>query len=119
MPAPPPESEPAMRRILAVGVTLLAFDLLPGAKLSMCTGWRIARQSRINGSRGGPNGLANLVDHLLDERGVVTFGHHPDERLGSRLADQQAPSPFQLAFGIGNALLDGLVVEGRAAVEAD
>src|SRR5690242_10991947 len=92
MPAPPPESEPAMIRIRAVGVTLSAFDPRPGAKFSMCTVSSLGRQFQKKGSRGRPDGLANIVHDALHQRRVVAFRHHPDQGLGPGLADNE-PSP--------------------------
>src|SRR6185312_17450889 len=104
MPAPPPESEPAMIRIRAVDVILRVFDPLPGAKLSMCTASSLGRQIQRKRSRGGPNGLANVVDQPLDQGRVVAFGHYPDQRLGPRLANDKASPAFELTLGSGDAL---------------
>src|SRR3569623_477525 len=120
MPAPPPESEPAMMRIRAVGVTLPAFDPLPGAKFSMCTMSRLARQIPRNRSCRRLNGLADVVYQPLDERRIVDFGHDADQRLGARLADYQPATPFEFGFRGGDSLPDAVGLQGlRAAVEAD
>ena len=71
-----------MIRIRAVGVTLLAFDPLLGAKFSMCTKWYLHSQLRIKRSRRGLDGLADVVHDPLHERRIVPFGHDPDQRLG-------------------------------------
>src|SRR5690348_14478580 len=104
MPAPPPESEPAMIRIRAVDVILRVFDPVPGAKLSMCTGLGLGRQIPRKGSRGRPHRLANIVDEALDKRAIVALGHDADQRLGARLADHEPPAALELGLGGGNAL---------------
>src|SRR3982751_1584652 len=102
MPAPPPESDPAIMTIRAIEVILFAFEPLPGAKFSMCTIERFGGQIRTKRSRRRLNGLAYVVDDALDERGIITFGHDPDQRLGTRLADDQATPALELRLGRGN-----------------
>src|SRR3954447_13223953 len=99
MPAPPPESEPAMIKIRAVGVTLPAFDPRTGAKLSMCTASSFGRQIQRKGSRRSLNGLANVVDQPLDQRPVIALRHDPDQRLGPGLPDDEASATLELGFG--------------------
>src|SRR3982750_1700003 len=106
MPAPPPESDPAIMRIRAVDVTLLAFDPRFAAKFSMCTRSSLGRQIPRNGSRGRLDRLANVVDDTLDDGHVLAFRHHPDDRLRTRLADEEAALPFELGLGCGNAFSD-------------
>src|SRR6185437_7918668 len=106
MPAPPPESEPAMIRTRAVGVTLRAFDPFCGAKLSMCTKSLLARQIPRIGSRGRLHGLANIVDQPFDERGVVAFRHDADKWLSARFADHQPPAALELRFSGSDSLAD-------------
>src|SRR4051794_3125952 len=103
MPAPPPESDPAMMRIRAVDVTLLAFDPRFAAKFSMCTRSSLGRQIPRNGSRGRLDRLANVVDQAPNHFGILAFGHDPDQRLGTRLADEEAAPPFELGLGCSNA----------------
>src|SRR3954469_17507529 len=98
MPAPPPESDPAMMRIRAVDVTLLAFDPRFAAKFSMCTRSSLGRQIPRNGSRRRLDRLADAIDHALDHGHVLAFGHHPDNGLGARLADDEASLPFEFGF---------------------
>src|SRR6185312_3216331 len=120
MPAPPPESEPAMIRIRAVGVTLRAFDPFCGAKLSMCTKSSLARQIPRIGSRRRLDGLADVVDHLRYEVRIVAFGHHPAQRLGARFADHEAAAAFELRLRRGDALPHAVGLERlRAAVEVN
>ena len=95
-----------MTRIRAVGVTLPAFDPLPGAKFSMCTKRSIHLQLRRKRSRRRLDGLANIVDNLLDERRVVPFCHYPDQRLGPGLADHDTAPALKLLFGFGDPLFD-------------
>src|SRR3954451_4510370 len=105
MPAPPPESEPAMMRIRAVDVTLLAFDPLCAAKFSMCTATSLGPQLPRKCSRsGGLHGLADIVDEALDQLRIVALGHDPDQRLGAGLADNEATPTLELGFGVSNAL---------------
>src|SRR5690242_15912424 len=120
MPAPPPESEPAMMRIRAVGVTLRAFDPFCGAKLSMCTRSSLERQIPRIRSRGRLYGLANFVDEALDQSRILAFGHDPDERLGARLADHETAPALQLRFRGGNPLAHAVRLERLcAAIETD
>src|SRR3954468_22960435 len=99
MPAPPPESEPAIIRMRAVEVIESTFVPLPGAKFSMCTTMAFDRQIPRKCSRRRLHGLANVVDHPLDQRRIIAFGHHPDQRLGARFADDETPLPFEFGFG--------------------
>src|SRR5438270_10761133 len=101
-----------MIKIRAVGVTLPAFDPLAGAKLSMCTALSLGRQIPRKGSHRRLNGLANVLDKPPDERRVVAFGHHADQGLGARLADDQPSAALELGFGGGDALPDDVVLEG-------
>ena len=56
----------------------------------------------------------------LDQRRIVALGHHPDQRLGARLADDQAAAALELGFGGGDALAHAVGLERLgAAVEAD
>ncbi len=82
------KSDPAMIRTRAVEATELTLVPLRGAKFSMRTELSFRLQLPRNGSRGGLHGLANVIDHPLDERLVVAFGHHSDQRLGARFADR-------------------------------
>src|SRR4051794_30394186 len=120
MPAPPPESEPAMMRIRAVDVTLLAFDPLFAAKFSMCTATSLGPQLPRKSSRsGGLHSLANIVDEALDQLRIVAFGHDPDKRLGAGFANDEPPAPLELGFGGGDALPDAVGLERLGtAVEA-
>src|SRR4051812_27655641 len=107
-------------RIRAVDVIPRVFDPLPGAKLSMCTGSSLGPQIPTKGSRGGPNGLANVVDYPFHQCRVVAFGHHPDQRLGARLADDEAAPTGELGLGGGDALAHAIGLERLgSAVEAD
>src|SRR4051794_28741683 len=109
-----------MIRIRAVDVIPRVFDPPPGAKFSMCTASSLGRQIRKKGSRGGPDGLANIVDHPLDHYRIVALGHDSDQRFGSRLADHQAAFAFKFGLGRGNPLADAVRLERlAAAVEAD
>src|SRR5512147_2638609 len=93
IPAPPPESEPAMIR---------------------------TRPHRRPASRrGGTNDAADVVDDRADQRLVFALGHHPDHRLGPGLADQQPTTVPQPPMAIVDGLLHALLLEGLAAIEAD
>src|SRR5260221_13558036 len=100
-----------MIRIRAVGVTLPAFDPFCGAKLSMCTALSLGRQIPRNGSRRSLDRLADIVDQPLDQRRVIALGHHPDQRLGPRLADDQAPAALELALHRGDSFPDAVGFE--------
>src|SRR5437763_10794816 len=111
LPAPPPETEPAMIKIRAVSVTLPAFDPLAGAKLSMCTVLSLGRQIPRKGSHRRLNRLANVIDEPLDQRRVVALGHHADQGLGPRLTDDQPAATLKLGFCRGDALPDDVAFE--------
>src|SRR3569833_1491066 len=120
MPAPPPESDPAMIRIRAVEVIDRFFDPLSGAKFSMCTASSSDRQMPRKGSRRRLGCRANVVDQPLDELRVLAFGHDPNQRLGSGLADHEAAPALKFGFGCGDALADAIGFERRcAAVETN
>src|SRR4249919_3659057 len=104
-----------MIRTRAVDVIPRVFDPLPEAKLSMCTVWSLGWQIRRKGSRGGPDGLANDVYHPLDHYRIVALRHHPDQRLGSGLADDEAPFALQLSLRGGDALANTVGLERLAA----
>src|SRR5438874_2936948 len=114
MPAPPPESEPAMMRIRAVDVTLLAFDPRFAAKFSMCTATSLGRQSPRKCSRDRLDRLADIVDDALNHGHVLGFGHDPDHRLGPRLANEQAALTLKLALGGGDAFPDAVGLQRLA-----
>src|SRR5437773_4807075 len=98
-------------------VTESTFDPLPGVKFSMRTIMSCDRQLPRKCSRGRLDGLANVVDHTLDERGIVALGHHPDQRLGARFADHEASAALQLGLGGGDSFADAVCIQRRAAVE--
>src|SRR5690242_14954353 len=104
-----------MIRTRAVDVILRVFDPLPGAKLSMCTASSCGRQLPRNGSRRGLDGLANLVNDALDQRRVVAFGHHPDQRFRSRLADDETALALQLSLRRSDALAHAVRLERLGA----
>src|SRR5438105_1706558 len=109
-----------MMRMRAGVVTESAFDPLTGVKFSMRTIMSCDRQLPTKCSRRRLHGLANVVDEALDERGVVALGHHPDQRLGTRFADDETAPAFELGLGGGDALLHAVGLERLGpTVEAD
>ena len=42
----------------------------------------------------------------LDQRLVLALGHHPDQRLGARLADDQPAAPVEPRLAVGDRRLD-------------
>src|SRR5512132_4326181 len=94
IPAPPPESDPAMIRT------------------------RPGRRTTASG-RGGTNDAADVVDDRADQRLVFALGHHPDHRLGTGLTDQQPTAVPQPPMAIVDGLLHALLLERLAAVEPD
>src|SRR5690348_1563250 len=107
-----------MIRTRAVLANESVLDPLGGTRFSMRTESSFHRQLPRNRSRGGPHSLADVVDDALDERWVVAFGHHADQRLCPRLANDQAAAPLQLGLGGGNALPDAVRLQRlRATVE--
>src|SRR5689334_14075030 len=100
-----------MIRTRAVAVIESAFVPLPGAKFSMCTIKSFGGQIRTKRSRRGLNRLANVVDDALDQLGIVAFGHHPDQRLGPRFADDEAALAFELGLSRCDALADAVGLE--------
>src|SRR5216117_2630914 len=105
-------------RIRAGFVTESAFDPLPGAKFSMRTIMSFERQLPTKRSRGRLDRLADVVDHALNDGGIVAFRHHPDQRLGARFADNEASLALELGLGGRDPLSHSVGLERRAAVEA-
>src|SRR5512132_2386589 len=93
IPAPPPESDPAMIRTRPRGGTA--------------------------SGRGGTNDAADVVDDRADQQLVLALGHHPDHRLGPGLADQQPTAVPQPPMAIVDGLLHAFLLERLAAVEPD
>src|SRR5256885_7776754 len=102
-------------RIRAGFVTESAFDPLPGAKFSMRTIMSFERQLPTKRSRGRLDRLADVVDDALDERRIVALGHHTDQRLGARFADDEATLALELDLGGGDSLADAVRFDRRAA----
>src|SRR5688572_8338208 len=120
MPAPPPESEPAMTSTRGIVAFKATFREACGANLSMRTTIRFRAQMRTKGSRRLSHGLANIVDQTLHQRRVVAFGHHANERLRAGFADDEAAAAFELRLCSGDPVLHRVGLERRlAAVEAD
>src|SRR6059058_5538993 len=105
-------------RIRAGFVTESAFDPLSGAKFSMRTIMSFERQLPTKRSRGRLNRLANVVDDALHECRIVSLGHHPDEGLGARFANDEASPALELGFSGCDSLADAVRFERGAAVEA-
>src|SRR6478609_3602316 len=119
-PAPPPESDPAMIRMRAVEVIARTFVPELGAKFSMCTAMSCARQMPRNSSRGGLDRRADVIDEPLNLLLVLAFGHHPDQWLGTGLADDQPALAFPFRLGGGDALADAVRLQRLGtAVEAN
>src|SRR5512139_2326383 len=120
MPAPPPESEPAMTRTRAGFAVIAALRAPYGAKLSMRTVFLFEAQLRTKGSRRALYRLADVVDQPLYELRVVAFGHHSDQWLRAGLADDEAAPPFQFCLCGGDPLLNAVGLErSLATVEPD
>src|ERR1700741_4130855 len=69
-------------------------------------------------SRDGPNSLANVVYDPFDEGRVVSLGHHSNERLGTRFADDQPATAFEFSFRSRDSLSHAVGLERLcAAVE--
>src|SRR5205814_97927 len=98
-------------RIRAGFVTDSAFDPLPGAKFSMRTIMSFERQLPTKRSRGRLDRLANVVDDTLHERRIVALGHHPDQGLGARFADDQASPALERGLGGGDSLAQPVPLE--------
>ena len=91
MPAPPPESDPAMTRTRP-------FKHAPSRTLA-----KPRRSCR-----------AELVDDLLHELVVLALGHDAHHRLRAALADQQPAGAVQHPFGVGDRRLDpGMLAAAR------
>ena len=116
MPAPPPESDPAMMRTRAVDVIGSTAALLRGAKFSMRTRWEMRPQLRTKGSRGRQHGLANVVDEALDEGRIVAFRHHPDQRLGAGFSNDETALAFEFRLGSGDPFPHAVGFERLPAV---
>src|ERR1041385_4665527 len=106
-------------RIRAGSVIESALDPLLGAKLSMCTGKWCGGQIPTKGSRRRLHGLANIVDHTLDEGHVLPLGHHPNQRLGARLPDDEPSPALELRLRRRDALANAVHLQRSTAVEAD
>src|SRR5436190_6983756 len=98
-------------RMRAVFVTESAVFPLLGAKLSMCTRSSLGRQIPRKRSRRRLHGLADVVDDPLHERRVVALRHHPDQRLGARLADDESALALELGLGGRDALANAVRLE--------
>src|SRR6187431_1232762 len=105
MPAPPPESDPAMIRTRGTVAFKATFRDDREANRSMRTTLWCRGELRTKGSRRALNGLTNVVDETLHELRIVAFGHDANERLRAGLADDQASAPFQFRLRSSDALL--------------
>src|SRR6266851_1298243 len=90
IPAPPPESEPA---------TIRTRPFMPPSS---------RRSSRDR--------LDDLVDDAAHEVRIVAFGHDADQRLGARLAHQDAAGRAELRLGGGDRLGDGVGGQRRVGI---
>src|SRR5690348_5605168 len=107
-------------RIRAGFVTESAFEPLFGAKFSIRTILSLRRQLPKKRSRGGLNGLANVVNDPFDHGGVLPLGHDADQRLSARFADQQPALALQLSLGGRDTFPDAVGLQRlAAAIEAD
>src|SRR5215813_10839449 len=75
------------------------------------------RRERLSGD--GPDRGRDVVDDAADERFVLAFGHHADDRLGAGLADEDAAGLPERRLAGADGGLHLAVVERLAAVEAD
>src|SRR5439155_22182199 len=107
MPAPPPESEPAM-------ISTRPFITIPGASFS-----RPHPRFDVLGSlRNSENRGADLVDDAGKQRLVLALRHDADHRLRPRIADHQPPLRAEPPLGGGNGALDARRFERAAVAEA-
>src|SRR6185503_8966952 len=107
-------------RTRAVEVIETTLGPLRGAKFSMRTELSFRGQLPRNGSRGGPDGLANVVHDPFHEGRIVAFGHDPNEGFGARFADHEPSAALKLGLGCSDSLPDNVGYQRLgAAVEAD
>src|SRR5258708_22621476 len=83
MPAPPPESEPAMISTRPCIMTAWALFRRLGRP-----GWRL---DDFGPARDREDRLADIVDDAGQERPILTLRHDADDRLGPAIADHQPP----------------------------
>src|SRR6266576_4940696 len=108
MPAPPPESEPAM-------ISTRPFIRILWASLS-----RPHRRFDFLGSlRHSEYRGADLVADAGQQRLVLALRHDPDHRLGPRIADYQPSLRAEPRFGGGNRALDAGGFERPSMAEAN
>src|SRR5690348_3434552 len=91
MPAPPPESEPA---------TISTRPFIPSSSrgpvhpndLPLALFGRLGRNFRlIHAARSRQDLIADRADDIGQQVFILTLGHDPYHRLGSRFADDQPP----------------------------
>src|SRR5271154_4792339 len=115
MPAPPPESEPAMvksravRAIIATSgpatIAEIYWGVLSGSSRFWLSGYFLDR-------------VGDVAHHGANDFLVLALRHHPDQRLGARLAHQHPAILAKLGAGAVDAGLDPRILQRRAAAEA-
>src|SRR5580704_13360734 len=91
MPAPPPESEPATIRTRPFIVPWALFG---------------GPHRRVFGAaRGREDRLADVIDDVGEQRLILTLRHHPDHRLGARIANDESAGSAQPRLTGGDRLL--------------
>ena len=114
MPAPPPESDPAITRMRA-GLAFIAALRAPcGSEIIHAHGTWFRVQLRTKGSRRALHSLANVVDQAFDQLWIVAFGHDADQRLGARLADDEPAATLQFGLGCGDPPEDAVGLQRRS-----
>src|SRR5438034_4886457 len=107
MPAPPPESEPAM-------ISTRPFITVSGASFS-----RPHRRFDVLGSlRNRENRGADLVDDADQQCLILALRHDPDHRLGAGVADHQPSFRAEPRLGGGDRALDAGGFERPSVAEA-
>src|SRR5690348_17952292 len=106
-------------RTRAVEVIETTLGPLRGAKFSMRTELSFRGQLPRNGSRGGPDGLANVVYDPLHQGRIVAFGHHSNKGFGTGFSNNEPSTALELGLGRGDSLPHDIRFERlRPAIEA-
>src|SRR4051812_46247705 len=119
MPAPPPESEPAMMRTrpFTRGLSWRGSHPYPNAPPSRGRGTLCLETAPPGSGAGGARDRRrHVVDDLADELLVLAFRHHADQRLGARFAHQQPPGLAEPRLAVGDRGAHGTGFERCATV---
>src|SRR6267154_719028 len=101
MPAPPPESDPAMLRIRTgffIGISATTVFPAHPTLSYKGRGKKHLGRERVNLGAGFADHLRDLAHHLTDQLLVFALAHDADDRLGARFAHQQPAAPVQSLF---------------------